>query len=67
MFGKEENFYKKYYYKKMGYPKGYKAVHLNENLWNEINFISEFGNVGMQEKVKQLLRFYKAKRKIKNV
>lgn len=50
----------------MGYPEGYKAVHLNADLWQEIYNLSEFGNVGQQEKIKQLLRFYKAKRE-KNV
>lgn len=53
----------------MAYPDNYKAVHIKEEIWQELNSLSDFGNVGNQEKIKQLLRFYRAKKggKIENV
>jgi hypothetical protein len=44
------------------YPKNYKTVHFKRELHEELLKLSDFGNVGIQEKVKQLLRFYKTKK-----
>lgn len=53
-------------YKRRTYPKNYKTIHVRESLFNELNDLYDFGNIGNQEKINQLLRFYKVK-KNKNV
>lgn len=44
------------------YPKGYKTMHIKKDLYDELTKIYDFGNIGNQEKVRQLLRFYKMKK-----
>lgn len=48
----------------MAYPKDYKTIHLREDLHSELMQLNDFGNVGVQEKINQLLRFYKAKKEV---
>jgi hypothetical protein len=48
----------------MAYPKNYKTIHMQEDLHTELMALQDFGNVGVQEKIKQLLRFYKAKKEV---
>lgn len=50
----------------MAYPRGYKPIHLRESLHEELMELDDFGPVGIQEKINQLLRFYKYHKK-KNV
>jgi hypothetical protein len=46
----------------MAYPKNYKTIHIQQDLHFELCNLNEFGNVGIQEKIRQLLRYYKAKK-----
>ena len=48
----------------MAYPKDYKPVHLREEILLELDEIEDFGDIGRQEKIRQLIRFYKAKKEI---
>jgi len=44
------------------YPKNYKTIHMHKRLHLKLLLLSDFGNVGIQEKIRQLLRFYNSKK-----
>lgn len=69
VFGEIGNFYLAKKFKTMKkkikfntYPKNYKTIHIKKEVYEELLKIYDFGNVGNQEKIKQLLRFYKMKK-----
>lgn len=53
----------------MAYPKNYTAFHIPKELKEELDNLSDFGNIPNVDKLRQLLRFYKTKNnlQIKNL
>jgi len=41
------------------YPTDYRTIHLKKSIWLELEIIGDFGHIGNQEKINQLIRFFK--------
>lgn len=49
----------------MAYPKNYTSLHLTKELKQELRELQDFGNIGLPEKINQLMRFYKSRKDLK--